>query len=173
VDTTIVVAIIGAGATLTAALVGTLRGRTRKKQSKHPSFGLRYFCYISRQKVEQFRSQLGLKDTLDSQTDLPCQTLECAAELERRGQIRGMDQGPGLECGVFFRGISPWRHGLFYFRSALDDHTAVTYVAWREHGQSLILLLGSPNNILGEQVARDGLIVPGSTGALSENLRIA
>jgi hypothetical protein len=167
-DATILVAIIGAGATITAALVSALKGRTRKKLLTHTAFGLKYFHYISRQKVEQIRSQLGLVDTLDQQTDLPRQALESVVELEKRGQITSMDQGAPLESGVFLRSISSWRHGLFYFRSSLDDHTAATYVAWRECGRSLILLVGSPNNILGEQVAREGLVVPGSSGALSE-----
>jgi len=107
-------------------------------------------------------------DTLDRQTDLPRQALESVAELEKRRQIISMDQGARLESGVFFRSISSWKHGLYYFSSALDNHTAATYVAWRECERSLILLVGSPNNILGEQVAREGLIVPGSSGALSE-----
>jgi hypothetical protein len=167
-DARILVAIIGAGATITAALVSALKGRTRKKSFTPTPFGLKYFYYISRQKVEQIRSQLGLVDTLDRQTDLPRQVLESVAELEKRGQITNMDQGARLESGVFFRSISSWKHGLYYFSSALDSHTAATYVAWRECGRSLILQVGSPNNILGEQVAREGLIVPGTSGALSE-----
>jgi hypothetical protein len=167
-DATILVAIITAGATITAALVSKLKGRTRKKLFTHSPFGLKFFYYISRQKIEQIRSQLGLVDAVNQQTDLPRQTLESVAELEKRGQITSMDEGTPLESGAFLRSISSWRHGIFYFRSALDDHTAATYVVWRECGRSLILLVGSPNNILGEQIAREGLIVPGSSGALSE-----
>jgi hypothetical protein len=165
VDAAIVVAVIGAGATITAALVGLLKGHARKKSPHLPPLGLKYFHYISRAKIDMICSQLGLADQLDPQADLPRRTLEVVGALEKRGLVRNLDPDSDLERGIFFfRTNSTWRHGLFYFKAY--DVTMVSYILWATHQSSLILLVGSPHNILGEKIAQDGVFVPGTSWAI-------
>jgi hypothetical protein len=71
---------------------------------------------------------------------------------------------------------SIWRHGLFYFKGGVPGFgtsiheqertfiTSVIYVAWTTFGGAIIILVGSPNNILGDKVAPEGVFVPGTSG---------
>ena len=45
-----------------------------------------------------------------------------------------------------------------------------TYLLWRPFKESLILLIGSPSNIIGERVVHDGIFLPGTSGAMESLL---
>ncbi len=67
----------------------------------------------------------------------------------------------------FYHSEDLWRHGLFYFATL---HSAtVTYLLWREYNQSLILLAGSPKNIVGQTTLGDGIYLS-STGDAMDTL---
>jgi len=75
-----------------------------------------------------------------------------------------------LETTLFIQDKGTWHHGLFSFNHPpyFRDHkmSVITYVLWRTFGTSIVLLVGSPRNILGEEaVIRDGVLIPGSNGA--------
>jgi hypothetical protein len=75
-----------------------------------------------------------------------------------------------LETTLFIQDKGTWHHGLFSFNHPpyFRDHkmSVITYVLWRTFGASIVLLVGSPRNILGEEaVIRDGVLIPGSNGA--------
>jgi hypothetical protein len=124
---------------------------------------LKYFYYISRPKIDMIGPQLGMSP-VSSPADVPWHTLEIARQLENRGSVRSIESEVPLETNAFYKSTSVWRHGLYYFRT--HDIITVSYIMWATHRNYLILLVGSPYNILGEKVARDGIFVPGTSGAI-------
>jgi hypothetical protein len=51
------------------------------------------------------------------------------------------------------------------------SRSCIILFLWRKVGSTLFLLIGSPNNILGDKIVRNGAFVPGTSGALIEVLR--
>lgn len=86
--------------------------------------------------------------------------------------MRNLNSESSLDTGIFYETTAIWHHGLFYFKAGADeqsaDLTTVSYLAWMEHANSLILLVGSPDHVLGNRVAREGIFVPGTSAAIEE-----
>lgn len=150
---------------------------------------MKYFYYISKTKVEMLLAQvanrtLGLSSissklgfgpasvtvTAEKQNHtLVADTLKLLKTLEMNRSVRPSASLDGLDTDHFYHDQGLWQSGLFRFDS-MCDHPTVTYALWRELGRSLILLVGSPNNILGEKVVVGDCFVPGTSGAHLEIL---
>lgn len=74
------------------------------------------------------------------------------------------DRGEFLEVTKFYHDLSAWRSGVFSFDSSCEQPTLV-YVAWRAVRNSLVLLVGSPNNIVGAKKVEGDCFIPGTQGA--------
>jgi hypothetical protein len=126
----------------------------------------KFFYYISRQKMLMLSDQFA---SLPKGTTLVSETLYVIESLLHSHAVVSLEEkmkSANTDKYVKDRGI--WRQGLFNF---LATGTAVvTFIAWRQFGSVLILLVGSPNNILGDQIVKDGMHVPGTSGALLEVL---
>jgi hypothetical protein len=77
----------------------------------------------------------------------------------------------------FYVSTETWHHGLFYFRAGFPEEekalvTGVIYALWTMHGDSLFLLTGSPKHIMGDKVVREGVFIPGSSGAVDQVFQI-
>lgn len=146
---------------------------------------LKYFSYISRAKVEMLEAQLrrgltlrgvrvvfpGLGDvnwTREQDDRLAERTRSLAKTMHRKKLVKTLDDEHELESSGFYRDESTWLNGLFSFKGdfSLEDETArvVSYLVWRQWSNSIILLAGSPENVLGEKVVRDGVWAYGTTG---------
>ena len=72
-----------------------------------------------------------------------------------------------MDSRNFYHSEDLWRHGLFYF--ATLPSVTVTYLLWRSFDQSLVLLAGSPKNIIGQTTLGDGIYLS-STGDAIDTL---
>jgi hypothetical protein len=96
--------------------------------------------------------------------------------MEKQGAMTPLPSAGSLTAGPYYRDEAEWAHGLFAFESdfGLGKETRiVTYLMWRRWTDSLILLVGSPNNVLGEKVVREGVWAYGTSGTWTTVLRFA
>jgi len=143
--------------------------------SGSPEF--KYFYYVSRPKLDLLAAQFGLgAATAPGEAVRDVHAIKAA--LGSKGLVKELAKEQDVKTGQFYSSSVSWRHGLFYFRAGFFNRgesllTGVMYVLWRTHGDSLLLLTGSPEHILGEKLVREGLFVHGSSGAVDEVLKIA
>jgi hypothetical protein len=154
---------------------------------------MKYFYYISKDKVEMLLSQIqyrsfwmsnlrkiqiagfgfGAEAENNNNRNIFQKALVLKKRLEKTRKLMDLDEIPLLNTECFFLDHNPWRSGLFSF-SGGDYYSKVgvaTYLLWRAYYGSIILLIGSPSNILGEKIVRDGISIPGSVGAMEQVVR--
>lgn len=155
---------------------------------------MRHYYYISRTKLDMLLPQVrrrgfSLKISpkvdfagvsvgadVESRTDSAVVTKlgKLLQALDKKQDIRDARWGDSLASGQYFRNSGPWRHGLFYFKGGIPEFwgrgeerllkVSVAYLAWTTFRDSIVLLVGSPNNILGDKVAPEGVFMPGTSG---------
>ena len=130
---------------------------------------LKFFYYISKQKVDMLSSQLQLPSSDSDAKSLVANTRILIDNLKASNNIVSLTDHKTLEAPGFIEDRGSWRQGLYSFFATGEE--VVTYVCWKALDSVLVLLVGSPNNILGEKVVRDGMSVPGTSGALMRVLR--
>ena len=149
----------------------------------------KYFYYISKTKVDMLLSQLShsklaipkitpkigvagieVEAEISSQArqNLIKDTLSLLRLMTRRKLIRDLAKDPVIDTGRFWHDEGIWFNGLFLFRVEVD---LATYFLWKVYRDAIILLIGSPLNILGEKIVRDGVQIPGTSGACDQLLR--
>jgi hypothetical protein len=82
----------------------------------------------------------------------------------KRGMIKNLSDINKLETDFICFDNSDWFNGLFYVDGG--DHAVVFYILWKGWQDSIILLTGSPKNILGEKSIRAGVDYFGTKGSL-------
>jgi hypothetical protein len=125
----------------------------------------KFFYYISKQKVEMLSEQLA---PIPKGMSLVSAVIRLADFLLDRNQVADIADVISDDSTRFIKDSDVWRQGLFNFLATGTN--VVTFVAFRRIGPLLILLVGSPRNILGEQIVKDGMHVPGTSGALLDVL---
>jgi hypothetical protein len=150
---------------------------------------MKYFYYISKPKVQMLQAQsrkprfrltsisskLGFgaaSVTINAEKQsatLINETLSLVRNLEKTKSLRPSSDLSKLDTAVFYHDQGLWHSDLFKFGSDFGSPT-VTYALWRVAGDSLILLIGSPNNILGDKIVNGDCFVPGTSGAHLEIL---
>jgi hypothetical protein len=94
-------------------------------------------------------------------------TLALTAKLRKRSMVLPLAGAGELGTAKLYHDVSPWAHGLFAFSGDTSLNAGVrvfSYLAWRRWNDSLLLLAGSPTNVLGENVVREGVWAYGTTG---------
>lgn len=145
---------------------------------------MKYFYYISKTKVEMLQAQVDKpKFSISSISSklgfgpasvtvaaekqnhtLVANTLKLLKTLENSRSIRPSDSLSKLDTAHFYHDQGIWKSGLFTFDSWCNNPTVI-YALWRELERALILLVGSPNNILGDKIVVGDYFVPGTSGA--------
>jgi hypothetical protein len=134
---------------------------TEPKAPTQPKF----FYYISRSKVDMLLPQLERKrENLSADEPLVARALRLIQKLAQSNLVMPLEERDSLEAPGFFSSKSLWRNGLFYFRTWTSD--TVAYFLWRRHRDALIVLAGSPDNVIGNRVAREGLHLSSSGEAI-------
>jgi hypothetical protein len=125
---------------------------------------VKYFYYISQQKVEMFLAQarqgraslwsLSPEFTLGPITIKASRTtkqntviddlLKLLQLLEKKKQIIRSERLGDIDKKHFYVDQGNWRSGLYGF-DVLKEYQFVTYVLWRTIGDTLVLLTGSPD----------------------------
>jgi hypothetical protein len=153
------------------------------------------FIYVSSSKVDvleaelsRFRSpqvtasvsvpgvQLGVAPP-PAAPNLPRRANTLIKKMERRNRMVPMPASGDLDVSSFYRDQSEWAQGLYSFKGdfSLDGDGArvVTYLLWRRWQTSIILLVGSPQNVLGERLVHGGVWAYGTTGTWTTLLHFA
>lgn len=97
-------------------------------------------------------------------------TVSLLKSLEKKNAVKPSDLLPRLEKSCFYHDQGIWKNGLFKFDSMCSQPTVI-YALWRVLKGSLILLIGSPNNILGEKIVAGDCYIPGTSDAHLNILR--
>ena len=100
--------------------------------------------------------------------DLIRDTVTLLRLMTRRKLIKDLAEGPAIDTGGFWHDEGTWFNGLYLFRVEVD---LATYFLWKVFQDAIFLLVGSPLNILGEKIMRDGVEIPGTSGACHRILR--
>jgi hypothetical protein len=159
---------------------------------------LRQFAYISRPKVATLDPQLkrrfplqglsakvtvpGAEVTVsgergEQEDDLVARTIGVERKLRRRNLVKNLAAESQLDPSSYYADEATWWNGLFAFSGdfslSKDAGRVVSYLLWRPWLDSIVLLAGSPENVLGERVIRDGVWAYGTTGTWATILRFA
>jgi hypothetical protein len=143
----------------------------------HHTLDIKYFYYISPPKLEMLATQLGLTFSGSAVKDVVRDVHKITTALQASGLIEELQPDRKVETGRFYISTETWRHGLFYFKAGYSSKkplvTGVMYALWTTHAGSVLLLVGSPNHILGEKVVQQGVFIPGTSGAVDKVFQIA
>lgn len=143
--------------------------RTSRKKSKiqvdaesRENRSVRFYYYISKQKTEMLAAQLQTSPVVPN-ASLVSQVAALFEFMKENCYVKPFSAF-NSDTSSFYIDKGEWRHGLFGFNATRKE--IVSYFLWKVVDSTLILLVGSPNNILGESVVRSGIFVPGTSGAL-------
>ncbi|MEJ2559459.1 MAG: hypothetical protein P8186_25245 [Anaerolineae bacterium] len=146
----------------------------------------KYFYYISKTKVDMLLSQfrhsklavpkitpkidvvgIGIEAEIGSQAreNLVKDTLSLLRLMTRRKLIRDLARNSAFDTRSFWHDEGRWFNGLYLFSAEVE---LATYFLWKAYQDAIILLVGSPLNILGEKIVRDGVRLPGTGGVCNE-----
>lgn len=135
----------------------------------------RYFYYISKAKVDMLLSQLrysklalpkirpkvgvaGVEIEAEispqARENLIHDTLSLLRLMTRKRLIRDLADSSVIDTREFWHDQGCWFNGLFLFSVEVE---LTTYFLWRTYQDALILLVGSPLNILGKKLVQDGV----------------
>lgn len=131
----------------------------------------KYFYYISRTKIEMLSPQIptALRPKIGSmapenQENLVADTLALVSSLTSTNLLSPMPSADTLSQEGFYEDKAEWHHGLFSM-NWMGNTPSVVYAMFRVLEESIVLLVGSPNNILGEKTVSAEYFVPGTSGA--------
>jgi len=147
---------------------------SRAPEENANSAPLKYFYYISKNKVEMLGAQISGKGPEGASPQrnevgtaagkLVKDTEAVIAGLAGAGLLPDLHAVDQISPSKFYRDTGEWRSGLFAM-NWMGDTPTVVYALYRSLKDALILLVGSPNNILGDKVVSSEYFVPGSSGA--------
>jgi PGAP1-like protein len=132
------------------------------------SSSIKYFYYISKAKLDMLKAQFSKnRSTGSSEFSTASLTQDMVALIASLNSTRQMVPFPTtdrLTSAAFYADCSDWHSGLFSL-NWMGNTPTIVYTLFREFGDSLVLLVGSPNNILGDKVISSQYFVPGTSGA--------
>jgi hypothetical protein len=99
--------------------------------------------------------------------------LRLLRRLKRSRLVQPLGGSAGLDQANYYADQSLWYHGLFSFQDGENPARVVTYLMWRFWQDSILLLIGSPQNILGEKIVQEGLTCYGTSGTFTSIYRFA
>ncbi len=160
---------------------------------------MREYIYISKRKVSVLDSQfrrvqapgvnvtfplppggIGLQfnpQVRDEEAELVKRTTKLITKMRRGKHIVPLEDRDELDVRTYYCDTSVWSHGLFSFAGdfSLDQGSGrvVSYLLWRQWNDAIILLAGSPENVLGERVVHDGVWAYGTSGTWESVLHFA
>lgn len=97
--------------------------------------------------------------------------------MRSRELLQALKDTDSLESNVYYTDTAEWYNGLFAFKGALGlgdkPLRVISFLLWRPWNETILLLAGSPQHILGEKIVRQGVSIYGTTGTLSSVLGFA
>lgn len=145
-------------------------------ENKHIKSAPKYFYYISKTKVQMLMPQMAAavrpnlsSITLSGQDNLVSDTLTLISSLTSTKLLSPVPSSEPLSHGSFYEDLADWHSGLFSL-NWMGNKPSVVYAMFRVVDEAIVLLVGSPNNILGEKIVSAEYFVPGTSGAQIEIL---
>src|SRR6266536_2804241 len=157
--------------------------------------GLKYFEYISKSKVDMLEVQLRRRSFIrrivgkvsafgvtaelsaDNNADesLVQRSLILMRAMDKRSLRHPMNEEAEFNTSTFYEDRAEWSHGLFTFsgRSGGGNASIISYLVWRRWNDAIILLAGSPLNVLGEHQISGDAQAPGTSGTWEAVMRFA
>lgn len=157
---------------------------------------LRHFSYISETKISMLEAQIASRrwaPGLSAKAGVPGfvevgaqlasragneelikRTISLTKKLTKQELLRPLSSTGDLDTSLLYQDMSVWSHGLFAFTgdtSLAAQASVFSYLAWRRWNDAIILLAGSPHNVLGERIIRDGVWAYGTTGTWNSILQ--
>lgn len=150
---------------------------------------IKYFYYISETKVDMLYSQfkqfklpkvkpkisiagLELEANIESPTfdNSVTKTTQLLKAMNNQGLIKPLpSESRAIDTESYWHDKQVWHSGIYSFGEPRGDNIA-SYFLWRKFQNSLILLVGSPANILGEKTVEGSALVLGRTPGILEEL---
>jgi hypothetical protein len=128
----------------------------------------KYFYYVSTEKIEMLLPQLVTEGAPATEGEpLVTKALRLVRGLEQRRLVSPLSGADQLSASAFYSGTGVWRHGLYYFRTFTSE--TVAYFVWKRHSDGIIILAGSPDNVIGRRTVSHGVRIS-STGDAIESL---
>jgi hypothetical protein len=156
------------GTEKTRHLSNVVRSQSRETAERTvfgKQYPLKYFYYISKAKVEMLLPQLRIKDMQEESSEpLVTKALRLIEKLDHENLVVALEDTNDIAASKFYASKAVWRTGLFYFGTMVS--ITVTYFLWRKHGNAIIVLVGSPDNIIGGRVATQGVNIPSTSDAI-------
>ncbi len=87
-------------------------------------------------------------------------TLSVIEKLNKKKFVKRLDQVSTLGKNSFYYDNSLWFNGLFFYN--IGEIKIASYFVWKYWENSIILLVGSPLNIVGERTMQEGIYAPGT-----------
>jgi hypothetical protein len=115
----------------------------------------KYFYYVSRAKVEMLLPQFRISSMREEDREpLVVKATRLLEVLGTTGSVASLGDTATIDASRFYASKTVWHNGLYYFRTMVS--VTVAYFVWRKHGDSIIVLAGSPDYIIGTRVAKQG-----------------
>lgn len=148
----------------------------RARKNEHIKPAPKYFYYISRTKVQMLMPQMPaavqpkLSGVASSNEDnVVSDALALISSLASAKLLSPVPSSGILSHDGFYEDRADWHSGLFSM-NWMGNTPSVVYAMLRIVEDSIVLLVGSPNNILGEKIVSAQYFVPGTSGAQMEIL---
>jgi hypothetical protein len=128
----------------------------------------KFFYYISESKVGMLLPQVD-RSHVRGKADEPLamRALRLTEYLERSNLATPLENKPHLQASAFYASKDIWHNGLFCFETLTSS--TVAYFLWKQHGDDLIILAGSPDNLIGRRTFSQGIQIS-STGDAIDSL---
>lgn len=155
---------------------------------------LKHFHYISKMKIDILEPQLNkalFSFELHPKIELPGFSLEVDAQkapagsgqvqrllpllnkLKKSRLLKSLEEVTSLDPKIYYGDEGEWYHGLFSFKDETDSTRVILYLLWRFWKDAILLLAGSPLNILGENIIREGVTCDGTSGTFESIYKFA
>jgi hypothetical protein len=154
--------------------------------------GMKYYIYISEGKVEMLYSQLKEASTPETNRKYKIGVSGTGAEfgfhskdlniyqkiervlsrLKRDNAISNVRPKRTVDLKLYYKDTGNWHNGMFSISHFSKAPQATTYALLRNIGSNLILLIGSPMNIIGKVDKSASLQMPDSSGGVMAFLRL-
>jgi len=154
----------------------------------------RNFFYISKTRIEMLQPQLGSKLPLPdlkisgyglelnfknspAGDNVTRHLLDLIRKMKKHRLVTLLSAADFLETSKYYEDKGKWFNGLFSLNGNVDSsdkpEMVITYLLWRYWKDAIVLLAGSPMNVLGENTPRTGVRCQGTSGTWATVLKFA
>jgi hypothetical protein len=99
---------------------------------------------------------LGRENVQDDEAQLARELIDLMRRLRKSRNVVSLQADESLGGSLFYHDSGDWHHGLYSIKMMGDAEETTTYIAWKADKNRIVLLFGSPINVLGVRDVTDG-----------------